>query len=125
MDVFKEGLCLSWRTNVKALSSNDKKTELWKSATQSTRKQYAHMLGVPNRKRASLARCESSSDICEWMDKNMPPVDYKEHATLRIFTDQLVKEAAHSDTPPATLSFLQRHFWSHGGYSDRTHTKID
>ena len=82
MDVLKEGLCLSWRTNVKALSSNDKKTELWKSATQSTRKQYAHMFGVPNRKRASLARCESSSDICEWMDKNISKVN-KLKATVK------------------------------------------
>jgi hypothetical protein len=87
------------------------------------------MLGVPDRKRASLAQCHSSGDIRKWIQANAPTADYKEHSTLRSFTDQLVKETAHCDTHPETLAHLQHQFWMHGGNSGRTedtsHIKIN
>ena len=73
------------------------------------------MLGVPDRKRASLARCCSSDDIRNWIAANSPMADYRKHPTLRSFTDQLVKEMAHSDVNPQTLSRLQHEFWANGG----------
>lgn len=115
MDVFKLDLTMSWATNVKCLVTNKERATLWKCASQPTRKEYAHMLGVPDRKRASLARCCSSDDIRKWIVVNSPMADYRKHPTLRSFTDQLVKETAHSDVNPQTLSRLQHEFWANGG----------